>query len=334
MIDWAMRSAARLVAPGGRDGRLSILLYHRVLAVADEYNGWDVTAQEFEQQMRVLRERLAPLPLAEALDRLATRSLPPGAVCVTFDDGYADNADVALPILQRTGVPATFFVATGYVDGGRMWNDTVAEAIRHWKDAALDVGWGPIPVTTPADKRAAIGQVLQRWKYLPLAERGARADELARSANVPRHATLMMTSEQIRGLRAAGMDIGAHTVSHPILAGIDDRDATREIVESRRFLTDLLREPVPLFAYPNGKPGRDYGARDVAAVRDAGFRAAVSTAWGVAASDADLFQLPRFTPWDRSPFRFSLRLIANYRNVSPELVPSIGAGARAAGVDA
>lgn len=317
------------MAPGGHRGRLSILLYHRVLAVHDEFNGWDVTARQFERQMRALREHLTPLPLAEAVERLAARSLPPRAVCVTFDDGYADNAEVALPILQRTGVNATFFVATGYVDGGRMWNDTVAEAIRRWDDAAFDVGWGPIPVTTAEDKRAAIGQVLQRWKYLPSHERDAHADALGRSAGVPREASLMMTSGQVRGLRAAGMEVGAHTVTHPILARLDDRDATREIVESGRFLSELLREPVPLFAYPNGKPGKDYGSRDVAAVRDAGFRAAVSTAWGVASNDADPFQLPRFTPWDRSPFRFSLRLIANYRNATPERVAAAPAAAPA-----
>ncbi|MEO8752445.1 MAG: polysaccharide deacetylase family protein [Casimicrobiaceae bacterium] len=327
MIDWTLRKVARLAAPGGRNGRLAILLYHRVLPTVDALNGWDVTAAEFEAQMAALRAHFSPLPMLEALDRLATRSLPPRAVCVTFDDGYADNAEVALPILQRLQMSATFFIATGYVDGGRMWNDTVGEAVRAWRAPAPDLGWGPIAMDTAAQKRAAIALILPRWKYLPAAEREARAKSLAHAAGLAPASSLMLTSTQVRTLRAAGMEIGAHTVTHPILARLDDADATREIVDSGRYLSDLLREPVPLFAYPNGRPGADYGPRDVAAVCAAGYRAAVSTAWGVAGSAVDTYQFPRFTPWDRAPRRFSLRLMANFRNVTPQQVATAAAAA-------
>src|SRR5215471_13447477 len=108
-----LRTAAGIVAPGGDRGRLSILLYHRVLTDVDDLNTWDVTAAVFEGQMQALRANFSPLRLSEAVERLAERSLPERAICVTFDDGYADNADVALPILKHWGVPATFFVSTG-----------------------------------------------------------------------------------------------------------------------------------------------------------------------------------------------------------------------------
>ena len=89
--------------------------------------------------MAALRRYCHPVPLIEGVRGLATGSLPDRAVTVTFDDGYADNAEVALPILQRHGVPATFFVATGYLNGGRMWNDSIIEAIRRAPATELDL---------------------------------------------------------------------------------------------------------------------------------------------------------------------------------------------------
>lgn len=320
MVNFALRAVSGLAAPGGRDGRFAILIYHRVLPRADEINGWYVTVEEFERQMAALRAHYSPLPLSEAIERLQQRSLPSRAVCVTFDDGYADNAEVALPILQRHDVAATFFIASGYLNGGRMWNDSVTEAIRRWPHATLDVGSGPVAVATASEKRAAIAATLQQWKYLPPPAREARVAALLHEVNVAQDASLMMRDDQVRQLRAAGMEIGAHTVSHPILANLTDVDAKREIVDSGRYLSEILREPIWLFAYPNGKPGTDYGPRDIDAVRAAGYRAAFSTAWGVAGPRTDIFQLPRFTPWDRDPRRFSLRLALNFRNAAPETV--------------
>ena len=80
--------------------------------------------------MRVLARYFRPCGLAEGLRQLRDGGLPPRSVAVTFDDGYADNARIALPILREARVPATFFIATSYLDGGRMWNDTVIEAVR------------------------------------------------------------------------------------------------------------------------------------------------------------------------------------------------------------
>ncbi|NDP41129.1 MAG: polysaccharide deacetylase family protein [Aromatoleum sp.] len=317
-----MRCAA-LVAAAGVRGRLSVLIYHRILPEPDDVNRWDVTAAEFERQMRALRESFSPLPLSEALERLAKRSLPRRAVAVTFDDGYADNAEVALPILRRCGVPATFFVATGYLNGGRMWNDSVVEAIRRLPGPTADlrpVGLGVLDIGDSDRRRDAIAGILGRWKYEAATDREARATAVAVLAGLLPMRDLMMRDDQVRCLRAAGMEIGAHTVSHPILARCADADAEREIVDSGRYLAELLREPIPLFAYPNGRPGKDYEARHVAMVRRAGYRAALSTAPGVAVAETDRYQLPRFTPWDRDPGKFSFRLAVNFRKAMPETV--------------
>jgi len=133
-----LRTLAAGAVPG--DGsRLSILIYHRVLPGPDPLNNWDPTAAEFESQIRALSRFFTPLALGEAVERLRKGTLPAHAACVTFDDGYRDNVDVALPILRRHGVPATFFIATGYLNGGRMWNDTVIESIRSPRQAPVPV---------------------------------------------------------------------------------------------------------------------------------------------------------------------------------------------------
>jgi len=334
-------SSARLVAGGGHSGawkwlrtltsravpgdgsRLSILIYHRVLPGPDALNNWDPTAAEFESQIRALSRFFTPLALGEAVERLRKGTLPAHAACVTFDDGYRDNVDVALPILRRHGVPATFFIATGYLNGGRMWNDTVIESIRRCELARLDLtslGLGVVPLSTTEVRRKTIGQILSALKHLPGGEREARVAgiEAIAPGTLPRD--LMMRDEDVYALRAAGMEIGAHTVTHPILTRLPSADARREINQSRECLAAILNEPVSLFAYPNGKPGQDYAAEHVRMVRDAGFAAAVSTAWGVASRDSDLFQLPRFPPWDRRPVRFALRLLINRRNPRPVVV--------------
>jgi peptidoglycan/xylan/chitin deacetylase (PgdA/CDA1 family) len=122
---------------------------------------------------------------------------------------------------------------------------------------------------------------------------------------------LMMTSEQIRLLHRAGMEIGGHTVNHPIVARMDGAAARNEIAGGKEALEGIIGAPVRLFAYPNGKPGTDYLADHVAMVKSLGFEAAVSTSWGAATIDSDPYQLPRFTPWDREQFRFTLRMLQN-----------------------
>jgi len=315
VADASLRAVARKLSPGGPGARLSTLIYHRVLPRANPLNTWDVTAAEFDAQMEILARLFNVLPLAEAVERLRKRSLPERAACVTFDDGYADNAEVALPILQARHVPATFFIATGYLDGGRMWNDTVADAIGAIEGPSLDLdSWsmGVHRIDDASARRLAIESVLSKAKYLAPDAREGFARALAERAKLAPTGP-MMTEGQVRTLRTAGMEIGAHSVTHPILLGMPDAAAQREITDSARRLAELLREPVSLFAYPNGKPGVDYGPEHVRMVREAGFTAAVSTRWGAADGNVDCFQLPRFTPWDRSPYRFAARLVRNLR---------------------
>jgi peptidoglycan/xylan/chitin deacetylase (PgdA/CDA1 family) len=305
--------ALSCLSPSGARARLTTLIYHRVLAQPDPLQPDipDVTA--FRWQMALLARHFNVLPLAEAARRLREGTLPARAACITFDDGYADNLSQAQPILQSFGLPATFFIATGYLDGGRMFNDTLIEYVRSLPDGTHDFaaqGLGHVTINDPHSRRSLIQQLIRQFKYLPAAQRATAAEALAQHSNVALPRDLMLTRAELRSLHAApGVTIGAHTHTHPILTQLDDDSAAADITRGRHELEALLDSPITVFAYPNGRPGKDYDERHVAMVRQCGFACAVSTAPAAGHRNSDVYQLPRFTPWDTTPKQFALRLL-------------------------
>lgn len=309
--------AYSLLSPAGARGRLTILTLHRVLPQADDIFPGEVDAARFREILGWLKDWAHVMPLDEAAERLARGSLPARACVLTFDDGYEDNVSVALPILQEFRMPATFFIATGFLGQGRMWNDRIIEAIRHAPAGALDLSTvtgderSRFQIGDASSRRQAIDALLGVIKYRVPDERVQCVAAIETLCGGAHDQALMMGDAGIRQLRAAGMQIGAHTVNHPILATLDAAGMRREIGDSKDYLEAVLREPVRLFAYPNGKPGQDYNADSVAQVKDLGFLAAVSTVWGAARQGDSMFELPRFTPWDTSRFRYRSRIVEN-----------------------
>jgi peptidoglycan/xylan/chitin deacetylase (PgdA/CDA1 family) len=300
----------------GADARLSILIFHRVLPEPDPLFPGEITEPDFARACQWLASWFHVLPLDEAAALLQQGRLPSRALAITFDDGYADNRTVAAPLLKRHGLPCTFFVATGFLDGGRMWNDTLIETVRLAAAPALNLGdldpeLGELSLADLPARRHAVQRLIMRCKYLPPEQRQTLVDAIAARAGVSLSVDLMMSSEQVRELHRMGMQIGAHTVSHPILARLPRDQALTEIIDSKQRLQAIIGAPVTLFAYPNGKPGEDYSAESVSLVRECGFAAAVSTSPGASSHGCDLFQLRRFTPWDRRQLRFGLRLAHN-----------------------
>lgn len=312
--------AERLSSP-----RLSILIFHRVHAVPDPLFPEEMTAQRFRDLCRWVKASFNVMTLGQALRHLRAGTLPVRALTITFDDGYADNAEVAVPILREHGLEATFFIATGFLDGGRMFNDTVIECIRSAGREDIDLtefGLGQRDMRTAANRRGIIDELLPKFKHLQLDARESALKSLLGLARHPSLASgLMMRSAQVQQIHRAGMEIGGHTANHPILRILSDTDAEREVLQGRHYLEQLVEAPVACFAYPNGRPSLDYAARDVALIRRLGFSGAVSTAPGVVKPGADHFQLPRFTPWDRSHAKWLARLaLTRARGLSPRVV--------------
>ena len=309
------RLTGALASQGGRHGSLVVLTYHRVLPKPDPLLPGEPDAAEFASQMDMLSCVFKLIGLAEARDRLLARSLPPRAMCITFDDGYANNCEIALPILRERGIPATVFVATGFLNGGRMFNDTMIEAVRR-AGSVLDLaplGLGRYELPDVAARRRAIDQILPAIKHLDPDERLARVERIAEIVGARLPDDLMMTDEQVRKLADNGVEIGAHTVRHPVLTRVTPERARTELVESRRRLQAITGRPVTSFAYPNGRPVSDYDASHVALVRDSGFELAVSTAPGAASPLCDPFQIPRTSPWGGTSLRTAMRLALSFR---------------------
>ncbi len=310
-----IRAAMALAKPGGAAAHLQVFIFHRVHARPDPLFPSEPDATRFDRLCTWLRHWFHVLPLDEAAERLQEGRLPARAAAITFDDGYRDNHDVALPILQRHGLTATFFVATGFLNGGRMWNDDAIEALRGTKLSRLDLAGtaaeslGALDLGDWPARRRALSQVLKAAKYLPATERAAFVAAVLGASHVRASDRLMMDDAQVVALHLAGMQIGGHTVHHPILRRIGDTEAREEICSGKAALEALIQAPVTLFAYPNGVPDVDYDARHVAMVREAGFTAAVSTSMGCGDRHSDPLQLPRFTPWDASRTRYALRLL-------------------------
>ena len=313
MISNLLKCGLTIVSPGGNQ-RLSVLIYHRVLPRPDILLPGLIDARAFERQIATLARCFNMMSLPNAILALSTGTLPPRAAAITFDDGYADNHEVALPILTKYGVHGTFFIASGYLEGGFMWNDGIIEAIRGCKQESIDAGeleLGTLPLVTNEHRRSAIVSLVTRLKYLSPAFRDHWAQGLLERTDVrmPKH--LMMNYEQVRSMFRAGMQIGGHTETHPILTKVSIEEARREIAQGKARLESIIDGPVQLFAYPNGRPGVDFGPQHVRLVKELGFDAALSTRWGAAQTGDDLFQLPRYTSWGRTEFRFQGRMAMN-----------------------
>lgn len=317
------RLVAAALSPAGARARLSILIYHRVRPAHDALRPAEVDAARFSAHMRALARTFRVLPLEEAAVRLQNATLPSRAACISFDDGYLDNVEVALPILRALSLPATFFIASGFLNGTLMWNDVIIESVRQAVGPMLDLttlGLGIYGIATTAARCETLRALVDHAKYLSDPQRQVftqRVRELCGAEQLP---TLMMSAHDVRRLYDAGMGIGAHTRSHPILTRLSAQAARDEINQGRADLEAIIGTVVNLFAYPNGKPGIDYSAEHVHMIEQTGFLAAVSTSWGSATCRSDRFQLPRFTPWDMQPWRFSLRLLHNLQREQHERV--------------
>ncbi len=309
-----LKPLATLASGLGKQKKLLILIYHRVLDEPDFMRPGEVDKVAFTWQMELLAKHFNVLPLYEAVERMQNNDLPSRAVSITFDDGYTDNYTNALPILKQFNLTATFFSASGFLDGGRMWNDTVIESVRNMKLACLDltkIGLGKFDVGNEIQKCEAANQIIQLIKYLPIDMRLQYTNYIAeQSQDLP--INMMMTSEQVKFLFMNGMDIGGHTVNHPILAKLDKSDVYKEIKDNKLMLERLIGKTLKVFAYPNGKVGKDYLIEQVEIIKQEGYLLALSTNWGCANYNSDHWQLPRFTPWDRKPINFMLRMINKF----------------------
>jgi peptidoglycan/xylan/chitin deacetylase (PgdA/CDA1 family) len=246
-----------------RDGVVVVLNYHRIgdpESSPVDHGVFSATAEAFDWQMGFLKRECQVITPTDLFNEA---TLDRGNyVLVTFDDGYRDNHDVALPILRSHGVRATFFIATGYVDRPQVpWWDEIAWMVRNSPHPGLEASM-LLPVNVAFDspgRQRAIDQVLGIYKKLPGDATRQFIEDLAAACGTGRCPPelghdLWMTWDMIRNLQEAGMTIGGHTVNHPILSQLPRFQQEEEIVGCLHRLSEELKQPTRFFAYPRGKP--------------------------------------------------------------------------------
>jgi peptidoglycan/xylan/chitin deacetylase (PgdA/CDA1 family) len=276
---------------------ITVLTYHRVgrrddPTVLDE-DVVDVTPDQLARHLKFIKRWFDPIGIDQLCAFTRGRGrLPRNPLMVTFDDGYRDNHDVALPILVKHGVRAVFFLATDYIERRKLyWWDRVSLLIGRSPRPRIVMEYPEplsIPLVGPDARRAAVRRAQRIIKDRRGLDLPRFLDELERAAGVTLSAdeerrlveATVMTWDHAAALRRAGMDVQSHTHTHRVLQTLDGRELQRELRTSRTALEDALGEPIVGVSYPVGQPLRD-SPQIRQAVRDAGYRLGFSNATGV-----------------------------------------------------
>ena len=302
---------------------ITILGYHRILPpLGPSYpfsqGVFSATPDEFARELKYLREHLDVISIPQLLEGLREPSLlPPRPAVITFDDGYVDNYTYVLPLLREAGLPACFFVCTGLIGTRKIpWYEAWVCCLK--LSAARQIespfGGGDPPYDLSRSARDCSFRRFQRhirrvpWNKME--DCLARLRELT-SVNPDDHLTepMFMSWNQVRGLTTAGMEVGGHTRTHPILSRIEDAATlSDEVTGCYRDLTRALGRPPLAFAYPWGHTEAMSLAAD-AQIERAGFRLSFSFMHGFARRARTTVRLPRIHSYhgdDHKAFRFGI----------------------------
>lgn len=294
-----------------------IMAYHRVNNDEDPFFS-AVPTEVFEQQMAYIARTYRVLTVEELAERIRRGGLPRNALAITFDDGYRDTLTHAVPILARYALPATIFLATGFIGTAEVpWFDRVATAFKMTKVSFFAAPWGEmLRLANQAERVQATEQTLAYLKQLPDDDLRRSLDgvlEILGITDQKGFKNLMLTWDDVHALAGLGFSIGAHTVNHPILSRVSAQRAWTEILGSRTMIESACGRQPKAFAYPNGGSD-DYTETVTHLVRDAGFTCAVTSRFGVNTRETSPYELRRGGPWEHHLPTFALKL-AWYRLV-------------------
>lgn len=265
-----------------------MLAYHRIGdATGQPFDDelFSATADGFREQLRHLKKHFSVLDAESFLAAMRNDQLrldAPSAL-ITFDDGYRDNCDVAMPILREMGLSAVFFVAAGYVDSPRLtWWDRVAYVVKSTTRATLTLTYPEARTFNLTDDGTHLTtqRILRLYKRTPGIDQQAFFNQLERNAEVAVDTValgrdLFMTWDHVRALQRAGMEVGGHTYDHPVLSMLPVDQQRRELLQSKTRLEDEVSIPVRLMSYPVGGPTA-FSDATKGCVREAGYAAAFS----------------------------------------------------------
>jgi peptidoglycan/xylan/chitin deacetylase (PgdA/CDA1 family) len=273
-----------------------------------------ISPAAFDDHVRHLTSEYRVLPLGDVVEAFrAGKALPPNAVVITFDDGYADNF-AAAETLRRYRTSGTFYLTAGCLDGGQpFWPSELRYLVSGIPELSVTLHSAGEAITlalgSHEDRQSSIRRLSRLFKSRPIAERERLREELRHAAGTVTMPRIMLTVDQVRDMHRMGMTIGAHTVTHPNLPSAGLTEAREEIRASRARLEEAIDAPVTMFSYPNGGAERYYTPELQRAVSEAGYASAATSRNGFADASSDLFALERIEVSERLPdLAFSLEV--------------------------
>jgi peptidoglycan/xylan/chitin deacetylase (PgdA/CDA1 family) len=296
-----------------------VLLYHRVSELRRDPWSLCVSPGQFEQQLQILRESAHPIGLSELGANLGRRVFRRPPVAVTFDDGYADNLHQAGPLLRQFGIPATVFAVSGAVREGReFWWDELEKIVFEpqgtsatrqvmllgrtftWRPpengAAERDDWQAWKDETPTPAHGIYRELYGILSVLPPEDRKTLLDDLIHQADVSpaaRASHRPLSCAELRELaHSSGIDVGVHTVTHPVLSRLPVAQQAQEVLQAKSELETITGKPMRQFSYPYGKR-EHWDSNTVEVVQRAGFEYAYTNEPGIAGASIDRFQVPR-----------------------------------------
>jgi peptidoglycan/xylan/chitin deacetylase (PgdA/CDA1 family) len=312
-------------------------MYHRIsnYAQGDEfYSGFEigVSKENFEKQMQYIREKMNPISLKDLVECIIkSMTIPERAVAITFDDGYGDNYTIAYPILKRYKIPATIFLATGYIETSSIfWWDKVAEIIKKTKAPFIELKnfcsfsndkaflFETIALMGHKDKENAIMILVKLFKTFDY-EKISNATEVLQDklkvADTDIEKQPMLDWAQIEEMCKNGIDIGAHTVNHPDLTKINVEEVEEEICQSKKTIEERLNRQVSHFAYPYGL-GENYNKNIERIAKNLDFQSICTAETGIVTIKSDVFNLKRVS-MPNSSLSHSIWKICKYIRTNP-----------------
>lgn len=273
-------------------GSSVVLGYHGV--AESTFDPWDLflAPELFVEHLEALAKHFRPVSLESLVDAAAGGEPIHRGVALTFDDGYRSLLDEVKPALERFGIPATVFIASGYVGSG----------VDFWWDALAPITFSPRRPTTGSElvddvrvewdlqPEALYFALYEQLHPLPHARRSAVLEELAKLAEPDASRPQTMSSDEFLELAAGDLvEVGSHTVWHPRLPDFDPPQQLDEIRSGRSDLEQLLGRPVESFAFPHG----EFTAESIACAREAGFTRVCTSKYAALRAGADRYAVPR-----------------------------------------
>jgi peptidoglycan/xylan/chitin deacetylase (PgdA/CDA1 family) len=296
--------AKRVVFPRSR---VIILAYHTIETprFLTDALGIQFSKLDFIKQISHIRKHHPVIDLDTLLKGLDGQiELPRNAVVITFDDGYKDVQQIALPILNKYDMPATLFITTDAIDIGRsLWTNKLYSAISNTSKNSIEFAFPDelqpkyYPLKYSKEKKTTSLSLSGNLKTLSPTLRTQMLSKLFESLEVdssydPCDQLPMLDWDDIRQLQSHNFTIGSHTVSHPILSKCSCEEQRKELAESKNTIENLLGIPCKVLAYPNGQPD-DFTTETMRLAEEVGYEAAFSFFAGVVNPGIDMFRIPR-----------------------------------------